>query len=624
MVGSCTSRERRVSSSRHGARCPGRQVRSFSGRALIAGLLCCHVALLGWSAVTHSPVVPEVNHLPAGLSHLYLGRFELFRVNPPLVRMVAALPVTLMAPATDWGRYDASPMARCNSEVGYDFFAANGPRALRFLVIARWACIPFSVLGGYICFRWARELYGTAAGTVALILWCFCPYILGHASLIMPDAHAAAIGVVAYYCYWRWLIRPRLKGAYFAGIVLGLAELSKSTLVVFYPLWGLTWCIYHLAGHGFRHPRLWFREGGMLLGMMVVSVIVINLGYGLQGSFRPIGEYEFRSRILGSSEPASGPSRVTGNRFAGTCLARMPVPLPADYVQGIDLQRWDFERGITSYLRGEWANRGWWYYYLYALAIKLPLGTLCLIGLSVPCCFLQRYRSTWRDEIVLLLPIVGILALVSSQTGFSIHSRYVLPLLPMAFIWCSKVARAIESRHRIAVAGAVVLLSWSVVGSLWCYPHSLSYFNELVGGPKGGHNHLLDSNIAWGQDLYFLKRWYDAHPAARPLYLACYGLLAPRLAGIESQVPPAGPPPQADRLPEDNEPFATGTGWYAIDVNHLHGTKLPSPDGQGGWQVLAKDGHDLTYFQQHPPVAFAGYSIYIYHITPRERERLEL
>jgi hypothetical protein len=63
-------------------------------------------------------------------------------------------------------------------------------------------------------------------------------------------------------------------------------------------------------------------------------------------------------------------------------------------------------------------------------------------------------------------------------------------------------------------------LLWSIASSLGVYPHSLSYFNELVGGPANGHAHLLDSNIDWGQDLLLLKEWLDAHPEASPLGLA--------------------------------------------------------------------------------------------------------
>jgi hypothetical protein len=617
---------------------------------LVFALFALHGGLLAFSAAEHSPVISEAKHLPAGLSHLYLGRFDLFRVNPPLVRMVAALPVALMSPATAWQSYGPFPLARYDVAVAKDFLEANGPRSLGFFTVARWACIPFSILGGYVCFRWARDLYGVYAGFLALVLWCFCPYILGHAALITPDAHAAALGVAAYYLFWRWLNRAGLAETLVAGVVLGLAELAKFTLLVFYPLWILTWCSYKLPEHGLTNPRGWWREARLLVGMMLLSVVVINLGYGFEGSLRPIGEYRFRSQLFGGKSRESDGSRGKANRCADTCWASLPVPVPANYLQGIDAERRDFEQGLPSYLRGEWSKHGWWYYYLYALGVKLPLGTWCLILMAVPYSFWSRYRSTWRDELVLLLPIVAILALVSSQTGFSVHSRYVLPILPFAYVWCSKMARSIEARHTIVALGGALALCWSVGSSLWVYPHSLSYFNELVGGPMGGHAHLLDSNIAWGQDLYFLKRWYDGHPDARPLHLAnYYGLLDPRLTGLEFTAPPVGPtgkmetssvcqndPPNVrpvsgvthnlpPSLPSPDlrlDEMGPQPGWYAIDVNHLHGAKLALSDGRGGARIVARDGYDFSYFQRFQPMAMAGYSIYIYHITVDEANRV--
>ena len=66
--------------------------------SLVFALLALHGGLLAFIAAEHSPVISEAKHLPAGLSHLYLGRFDLFRVNPPLVRTAAALPVARCCP----------------------------------------------------------------------------------------------------------------------------------------------------------------------------------------------------------------------------------------------------------------------------------------------------------------------------------------------------------------------------------------------------------------------------------------------------------------------------------------------------------------------------------------------
>ena len=236
----------------------------------------------------------------------------------------------------------------------------------------------------------------------------------------------------------------------------------------------------------------------MLSSIVLISAMIINLGYNFEGSFTPLGEFHFHSTLFSGTQSDPDRQHLLGNRFSATRLESLPVPLPVNYLLGIDAQRWDFERTMPSYLCGVWQQGGWWYYYLYALVVKLPLGTwlllLVAIGVSV---FAKAYRAPWPDEMVLLLPAIAILMMVSSQTGFSIHSRYVLPLLPYVFVWVSKVGRCVLLQQWPVAVLTAVAVCWSVGSSLWYYPHSLSYFNELAGGPTGGHAHLLDSNIAW-------------------------------------------------------------------------------------------------------------------------------
>ena len=65
-------------------------------------LLATQAGLLAYSATRHSPTHLEPAFLAAGISHWQFGRFELYRVNPPLVRMGAALSVLAMGCETDW------------------------------------------------------------------------------------------------------------------------------------------------------------------------------------------------------------------------------------------------------------------------------------------------------------------------------------------------------------------------------------------------------------------------------------------------------------------------------------------------------------------------------------------
>jgi hypothetical protein len=186
--------------------------RSRAHRAAALALLIVHAALIARIGYVNSPAMDEVGHLPAGLSHWVSGRFDLYRVNPPLVRSLAALPVLCAHPTKDWSHYFQGPYARAEFSVGADFLEANGARSFWLFTLGRWGCIPLSSLGGWICYRWAGELYGPYSGLLALTLWCFDPNILANAAQITPDAGAAALGCLAGYAFWHWL-GARIGGA---------------------------------------------------------------------------------------------------------------------------------------------------------------------------------------------------------------------------------------------------------------------------------------------------------------------------------------------------------------------------------------------------------------------------
>src|SRR5271170_7192218 len=78
-----------------------------SHKAVVSALLLVHAVLLAWASTCHSPTWVEVAQLPAGMSHWIFGKFDLFRVNPPLVRTIAAAPVLLARPTTNWASYSS-------------------------------------------------------------------------------------------------------------------------------------------------------------------------------------------------------------------------------------------------------------------------------------------------------------------------------------------------------------------------------------------------------------------------------------------------------------------------------------------------------------------------------------
>jgi hypothetical protein len=557
-------------------------------------LLSFFMFLLLGNVFQNSPVQSEDAHLISGISHHRFWNFDLYRVNPPLIRTVAACPVATFCTVNPcWEKNSSYPLLRREHPLGVDYVRANAEQAPTQIRLARITCLLFALIGGIVCYFYALRLYGLGSGIIILALWCVSPYILGHAATIMPDAHTASVAVVAVLGFWYWLKKTDFQRAIIAGLALGLAELCKFTLLVFYPLFIVLWLVYCMSGrYTSLRSRLscWFNQAKQMFVMFAVSLLIINMGYLFENTGKLLRDFRFQTTVFSGVETLKDVPSGGGNRFKDSLFGYLPMPLPANYIQGIDTQRLDFERGFPSYLRGEWSDRGWWYYYLYALLIKTPLGTLGLLLLAIYCTFfIKECNVSWRDEMVILLPGITLLAFVSSQTGFSVHSRYVIPALPFFFIWISKVGRAISWKRPVFSTITTVLLLWSVGSSLWVYPHSISYFNELVGGPRGGPRHLLDSNIDWGQDLFYLERWCRANPDVTEMRVAVWGSYP-----LEAtRIPSIGMPPANDPQP----------GWYALSVNYLY-------DREGQYR----------YFLNYEPVAMIGYSIYIYHLTPEDVE----
>lgn len=518
----------------------------------------------------------------AGLAFWHFGETSLYRVNPPLIKVIATLPVFLSKHETNWAAYIPNPQARSEFVLGSSFIKSNGIHSFWLFTIARWICIPLSIMGGIVCYRWATDLYGSKSGILALAFWCFSPNILTWGASITPDLGTTALGLFANYLVWKWLKTSEWFHAIFSGVFLGLALLSKTLWIFLFFYWPLYWFFQNILLTKLTKEE-WFKQTLQLSLILSTGLYLINLGYGFSGSFKPLGRFHFISNTFtGNTETDRKTQHIADNRFQEGAFAGIPIPIPEDYIMGIDIQKRDFEEGKWSYLLGEHRFGGWWYYYVYALIIKVPVGYWVLFLLA--CFFSIKVKNitSYRDELFLILPAVIILILVSSQTGFTKYLRYALPCFPFIFIWMSKIAQIFGPQHQKCSITIILATTWAIVSSLAAYPHSMSYFNEFVGGPSGGSRHLLDANIDWGQDLLEFKNWYDDQPVMSPFYTDCFTFLNVNDIGIQSTYPPS------EALP----------GWYAISVTQRYGRN-----------------NRYKYLDQFEPVKKIGYSILVYHIS---------
>lgn len=607
---------------------PQENEKKIRRRSAANAAVCLILFLLaGYNIVTTAPTYQEFAHLASGFLSFKTHRYYYFNVNPPLCQLVSAVPAAFFGGA-DFAPPERPIDMRVEQDAAAQFIGANPGTHLRFLIAGRFLCF----FAAFAALAFSANVFYKDEPRVRRWVYLLCltqPFLLGFLSIVSPDILAGMTGLCFIAFYSRFLKSPSLPGAIGSGILLGLAFLSKFTLIVFYPLCPVLWAVRRLTLPEGRRFQSVAADLSYLTAILLISLATINIGYDFEGTGMRLGDYGFRSKLFSGFGDLDEIPREGANRFAGTALERLPLPLPEELVRGIDSQRLDFERGFGSYLRGEYSERGWWYYYLYALLIKTPLGTIGLFVLAIYCTFfLKGYNADWRDELTLLLPGLLLLAFVSSQTGFSVHARYVIPALPFFLVWTCKVARAFSRKVKEAAPKssravrltALVLLTWSAASALWCYPHPIAYFNGLTAvlptsaapirpsvggqspgvwlkarrfldaGPLNGPRHLLDSNVDWNQDLFRFERWCEKHPEITEISTS----LTSGYPVGKTSIPSTGSVPT----------YAPEPGWHAVSVTYLYG-RLPQ----------------YRYLLSFEPEAVIGYTIYIYHITPEEIAR---
>jgi 4-amino-4-deoxy-L-arabinose transferase-like glycosyltransferase len=400
---------------------------------------------------------------------------------------------------------------------GATFFDAHPDLALRALRISRLANLIWPLLGTVLMYAAASRCLGTRAGFISAVLWAFCPLVIGHGVLLPPDI-AAAVMVIAVGIIGASLHPPfNVWRATGIGFVLGAAILTKTTLIVLYPLlcvWIFgTWC---------RAGRFSLRSGWIQEAMVlsVAAWLILNVGYGWEGFGTRFGDYQFVSSPLNGVSPDLF---QPGNRFQSSALASVPVILPKNFVLGIDTQYKDFEINFFHpYLLGRWQRDGFLTFYLWYFLLKLPVGFLALIGIGfVSTSFRMVLIPNLRLFLLLMLTGTVLFVFLSSQTSLNYCQRYALVCLPALCLLGGAGSLAFKSKTS-------ELLLWSIVGTtvavgMWNSTHSLAYYNSLAGGPAGGRFCLHGNATDWGQDAQRIGNWTATHPDRRPLAVATVG-----------------------------------------------------------------------------------------------------
>ena len=339
----------------------------------VAGLLLVMWVQLTLSVRGESISWDEGDHLFAGYMSLKTGDLGLNPEHPPLMKMVAALPLLAMRDLR------VPPLQGRNFKIeanldGKDFNAWNWPKGTLFR--ARLAVSSFAMLLGLLIFLAAQEMFGTTAGFIALAFFAFDPSFLAHGALVTTDTGVSCFIFASIYAFYRYVKAPSWGRVAVLGLATGLAFASKHTGVLLVPM-----LIVLAICEIIRHPRRAAGETqdcrktltGQLLGALVVaaviSLVVLWAFYGFRYRARP-GNLDINPPLAESLATISKPWE---GKVLGT-LARFRA-LPESYLYGMaDIQSVD--DFYTSYFFGKLYAHGIPLYFPGVIVIKstLPLA----------------------------------------------------------------------------------------------------------------------------------------------------------------------------------------------------------------------------------------------------------
>jgi hypothetical protein len=514
----------------------------------------------------------EGPHLAVGYATLRTGDFRLqpVHIHPPLANVLAAAPLILLPDLPDPTSVSGWEIASLSAIT--DEIVWKHPYPRRLATLGRFPIVAMSLVLVAVVWRWASGVFGRRAGLLALVLCAFDPNLVAHGSLVTTDLPVVLWGILLMFLTARYMGTGHRLYIAGAGLVLGLALVTKVSALLLVVPCALLWLVG--PPRTARAGRLaWTTVAFILAGLVVWAT------------------YGFELRVVSS----------------------MTAPLPAaTHVEIYQALQEHYRLGHPSFIAGRNSSRGWWYYFPLAFMLKTPLPALALTTVSAGLLAGRLLRGGRQSPQLASMvrrwgPLLFFPALHAVSSLFSsvnIGYRHLLPILPFLYIviswlamWSKPAPGDGGQMTRVSARAAIgVMILWQVVGTLRVFPTPLTFFNELAGGPGGGYRYLVDSNLDWGQDLWRLRGWMERGEVGRVFY-GHFSPARPNVYGISADLLP--PDPRAVSI----APFDPDPGVYAIGATVLQGAYTP-------------DINTYAWFRSREPNARLGRALFVYRVGP--------
>ena len=579
---------------------------------IIATFLLIFVFLVAVFSMKHdSLTMDELAHLPAGYSYLTQKDMRLNPEHPPLIKDLSALPLLFIkdinfpSQIEDW-KEDINGQWGFGS---YLLFKSGNPTD-KMIFWSRIPMILILVLLGFYVFQWAKELFGNKTALLSLFLFSFSSTLLAHGRLVTTDVGAAAGVFISTYYFVKFLESNSKKNLIIAGIVFGLAQLTKFSVILLFPFFGIL-IISWAAVRSFTFKSFLKTFSRYLLFFFLIIII----GYVLIWAVYQYHTWDYPpERQLRDTQHtlASFGSRPLANSV--TWMADKPVLRPAaQYLLGLFMVLQRASGGNTTYFLGEVSAVGWKNYFPVVYLIKEPLAFYVLLIIALLYLAWLIKKPFWQKPLkrsfnwirfhfseFAMLVFIGIYWITSLTSNLNIGVRHLLPVFPFTILLVSGIIiiwlkPPLLNLKRILITG---LLIWQAVSIMAIYPYFLAYFNESVGGAERGYIYAVDSNLDWGQDLIRLERWVSKNGIDK-IYLDYFGGADPEYYLKEKYVSWQGTK-NPEELPKGS--------YLAVSATFLQGGRGEPASG------FNQSSGFYRWLDKYKLVTKIGYSIFVYYI----------
>lgn len=533
----------------------------------------------------------ELVLIPAAYYNLVTDDFQLVREHPPACKLLAGIPLLFIQPQEPRPDSLAPNGTRADREWEYamHFWQDNRPQ---FAAISYWSRVPMIALTvglALLTFVFARDMFGSRAALLAVGLFSLEPTMLAHARVVQTDVVASFGLLLTVYALYRYWQAPNLKRAAIVGAAAGIAMLTKFSMIIVGPILLLVFILLLCLK---ARQRL---EVG-LQGLVAAIILLLTVNAG----------YFFRHRAV-TKEDADWIAKSFPD-YSGVVLASVRALrflLPTDFLIGIYWQLHHSQEGHPAGLLGMYSQRGWWYYFPVAFALKTTIPFLLIALTSLGW---ASYRVIYKREyhfLFLLVPFVLYTVFVM-LSPIDIGVRYYLPAYAFLFISSGALLdnllrkKLSRQRHLVLASSVLLMLVWMGGEVIRAFPNYMPYMNELASA-RPHWWYLSDSNVEWGDDVKELAEYLRGRGETRVRALLLGGYVTLGFYDVEylDALAPAEPSPPR---------------YLALGASFLNGSTVPGHEVEGRPVSETERVNSFAEFRHQAPEAIIGESIYLFRV----------